>query len=121
MIRGIRGAITIENDTVEEVKNATVELLSEIIESNDLDIEDIVNVDFSITGDIKSSTPAKFARIELGWHFVPMMCYREFEFEGGLKKCIRVLIVANCIKKQNEINHIYLRDAGRLRPDLKIS
>lgn len=118
MIRGIRGAITIDVDTVEEVKTATVEILSKMISENNLNIKDFAYVEFSITEDIKSSTPAKFARTELGWHTVPMMCCREFEFEGGLKKCIRVLIVINSDKTQDEIKHIYLKNAEKLRPDL---
>lgn len=119
MIRAIRGAITIENDTVEELKNATVELLSRIVKENSLNTENFIHVDFSVTEDVKSSTPAKFARTELGWHTVPLMCYREFEFDGGLKKCIRVLIVTESDKSQKEIKHLYLRGAEILRPDLK--
>lgn len=119
MIRGIRGAITVEEDTVENVKDATVELLSKIISDNELNTDDFAYAEFSITEDIKSSTPAKFARTELGWHTVPMMCYREFEFENGLNKCIRVLVVTNSDKSQKEIKHVYLREAERLRPDLK--
>ena len=119
MIRGIRGAITIENDTVEEIQEATVELISTIIEKNNLDIKDFAYAEFSITEDIKSGTPAKYARTHAGWHNIPMMCYREFEFEGGLKKCIRILIVTNTEKSQTDIKHIYLREAEKLRPDLK--
>ena len=119
MMRAIRGAITIENDTVEEIKNATVELINEIIEKNRLNIDDFLFAQFSITEDIKASTPAKYARLNAGWHNVPIMCYREFEFEGGLKKCIRLLIVTNSEKTQKEIKHIYLKGASILRPDLR--
>ncbi|MGN0015521.1 MAG: chorismate mutase [Candidatus Gastranaerophilaceae bacterium] len=121
MIRGIRGAVTVSEDTVENVKTATVELLSKMIEVNNLNTEDFVTVNFSITTDIKSATPAKFARTELGWNTVPMMCYREFEFDGGLNKCIRVLIVTNSDKTQKELVHVYLGEAKILRPDLRIS
>lgn len=119
MMRAIRGAITIENDTVEEIKNATVELIKEVVERNKLDISHFVFAQFSITKDIKSATPAKFARLNAGWHNIPMMCYNEFEFEDSLKKCIRLLIVTNSDKKQDEIRHVYLRNAAALRPDLK--
>lgn len=119
MIRGIRGAITIGNDTAEEIKNATVELINEIIKRNELNISDFAFAQFSVTKDIKSATPAKFARTEAGWHNVPMMCYDEYEFNGGLKKCIRLLIITNSDKKQEEIKHVYLKGASILRPDLK--
>lgn len=119
MIRAIRGAITIENDTVENVKNATVELIEEIIKRNNLDIKDFAFAQFSITKDIKSATPAKFARLNAGWHSIPMMCYDEFEFDGSLEKCIRLLVVTNSEKEQSEIKHVYLKNAEKLRPDLK--
>lgn len=118
-MRAIRGAITIENDTAEEVKDATVELINKIIERNNLDIKEFVFAQFAITKDIKSATPAKFARLNAGWHSVPMMCYNEFEFDGSLKKCIRILIVTNSEKSQDEIKHVYLKNAATLRPDLK--
>ena len=121
MIRAVRGAITVENDTVEEIKSATVEMLSKIVELNNLDTKDFAYAEFTATEDLKSATPAKFARTELGWNTVPLMVSREFEFDGGLKKCIRVLIVFNSDKKQEDIKHVYLRDAQKLRPDLKLN
>lgn len=120
MIRAIRGAITVENDTAEEIKTATVEMLTKIVELNELKTEDFAFAEFTVTEDLKSTTPAKFARTELGWNTVPLMVYREFEFDGGLKKCIRVLVVTNSEKTQKEIKHVYLRDAEKLRPDLKL-
>lgn len=118
MIRGIRGAITLEKDTPDDIKLATIEILTKIISENSINLNDIAYAEFSITDDIKSSTPAKFARTELGWHKIPMMCYKEFEFEGGLTQCIRVLVVFNTEKTQDDIRHIYLGEAKKLRPDL---
>jgi chorismate mutase len=54
----------------------------------------------------------------MGWDQVPMMCAREIPVPGSLPKCIRVLIHWNTAKEQNEIHHVYLRDAAKLRPDL---
>ena len=121
MIRAVRGAITVENDTVEEIKSATFEMLSKIVELNNLDTKDFAYAEFTATEDLKSATPAKFARTELGWNTVPLMVYREFEFDGGLKKCIRVLIVFDSDRRQEDIKHVYLRDAQKLRPDLKLN
>ncbi len=118
MTRAIRGAITIDNDTVEDIKSATVEMLKKITELNSVNISDIVYTEFTVTGDIKSATPAKFARTELGWNTVPLMCCREFEFDGGLINCIRVLVVINSDKSQTEIMHVYIRIAANLRKDL---
>jgi chorismate mutase len=37
---------------------------------------------------------------------------------GALPRCIRVLVHWNTDKPQNSIEHIYIRDAVKLRPDL---
>lgn len=119
-VRAVRGAITIEHNTVDEIKAATVDLLTAITENNNFNISDIVYTEFTVTSDISAATPAKFARTELGWHTVPLMCTKEFEFENSLKMAIRVLIVFNSNLSQKDIVHVYLKGAEKLRPDLKL-
>ena len=112
--RGIRGAITVENNTEEEIKNATIELLSEIVLKNNLDLDMISHVIFTMTDDLDAAFPAKFARIDLHWKNIPMMCYNELKVKGALKKCIRVMIVVNC--GDNFVpEFIYLKGASELR------
>ena len=116
--RGIRGATTIETDTKEEVLSATRELLDAILATNpDLKTDDIASGLFTTTEDIASAYPALAAR-QLGWDLVPVICAREIPVPGGLPLCIRVLIHWNINKKQDEIQHVYLREAVKLRPDL---
>ena len=116
--RGIRGATTIEIDTKESVLSATRELLDSILASNpDLKTDDIAAALFTVTDDIASAYPALAAR-QMGWDLVPMMCAREIPVPGSLPKAIRVLIHWNTNVPQNEIKHVYLRDAVKLRPDL---
>jgi chorismate mutase len=117
-VRGIRGAITIEEDTADLVLSATRELLGGIQSRNPtLKGEDIASILFTVTADLVSVHPARAAR-EMGWDQVPLMCALEIPVQGSLKKCIRVLIHWNTDLKQNEIQHVYLRDAVKLRPDL---
>ncbi len=117
--RGVRGATTIEADDKERVLSATRELLLAILASNpDLETDDIASALFTVTGDIASAYPARAAR-QLGWDLVPMMCAREIPVAGGLPLCIRVLIHWNTEKRQDEIQHVYLRGAVQLRPDLQ--
>ena len=40
------------------------------------------------------------------------------DIEPSLKKCLRILMVINTDKKQDEIKHIYLGAAKILRSDL---
>lgn len=116
--RGIRGAITVENNALEDVKSSTIELLKAIVDKNAIKIDEISHVIFSITKDLDAAFPAKFARDELGWTQVPMMCFNEADIENAIEKCIRVLVVINTVKTQDEISHIYLKDAKKLRSDI---
>lgn len=116
--RGIRGAITLSKNTKEEIKLATVELLKEILEQNDIKKEDISFVIFTTTKDIDADFPAKYARQELSFNKVAMMCYNELDVENSLKMCLRVLLSVNTTKTQEEIKHIYLKGAKALRADL---
>ena len=116
--RGIRGATTIARDTKEEVLDATRELLDEIFAQNsDLNKEDIASAFFTTTEDVSSAYPA-LATLQMGWDLVPMICAREIPVPDSLAMCIRVLIHWNTDKEQEEIKHVYLREAKKLRPDL---
>jgi chorismate mutase len=115
---GIRGATTIDTDTKEDVLFATRELVDALLAANPgLRADDIASALFTTTEDIASAYPALAAR-QMGWDQVPMMCAREIPVPGGLPMCIRVLIHWNTDKKQNEVQHVYLREAVKLRPDL---
>jgi len=116
--RGVRGAITVENNTYEEIEEATIELLTTILDENDFDIDDISHVIFTLTHDLNACFPAKAARIHLGWNDVPMICTQEIPVPGSVEKCIRVLIVINTKLKKSDIKHVYLGKAKLLRPDL---
>ena len=117
-VRGIRGAIDIPNDKTEEILAATRELLLQILSANPgLRSEDIASVIFTTTGDLTSAYPARAAR-EMGWSAVPMLCSQEIPVPGGLSRCIRVLLHWNTDIDQKSINHVYLRGATSLRPDL---
>ncbi len=118
LTRGIRGATTIKTDTKEEVLDATRKLLNEIFAKNPgLAKEDIASAFFTTTEDVNSAYPALATR-EMGWGFVPMICAREIPVPGSLPMCIRVLIHWNTDLAQEKIQHVYLRDAKKLRPDL---
>lgn len=116
--RGIRGAITIESDTMENVLSSTRKLLDAILASNpDLKPTDIASVIFTVTEDITSAYPALAAR-QMGWDHVPMICAREIPVDGSLPHCIRTLINWNTDRDQTDIQHEYLLKASVLRPDL---
>ena len=119
MIRAIRGAITVDNNSIEDIKSATIELLKEMIAQNNIKLENLSHAIFTMTKDLNSAYPAKFAREELHFENVPMMCYQELEIANSLEKCIRIMLVLNTHLSQKQIKHIYLKGANILRPDLK--
>lgn len=112
--KGIRGAITVDNNTEEDIKNATIEILSEMVLKNNLDVDMISHVIFTMTDDLDAAFPAKFARVDLNWTDVPMMCYNELKVKNSLRKCIRVLIVVNCGENFTP-EFVYLKGASDLR------
>lgn len=117
LVRGIRGAITADSNTKEEIIKRTKELLTALKKENDFKIEDIVSIFFSVTSDLNAAFPAQAAR-ELGWNKVPFFDMQEIDVPESLPRCIRILIQINCSKSQQEIRHCYLRGAKILRKDL---
>ena len=116
--RGVRGAITLEDNTKEAMQEGVVELLDTMLKQNEIDIKDISFAIFTLTEDLNIDFPAKYARLYCNFSKVPMMCYHELSVENGLKKCLRILLNINTDKTQDEIKHIYLKGAKILREDL---
>lgn len=118
MIRGVRGAITIEKDQAELVLKETAQLMEKLIDANHIDVENVASVIVSTTPDIISTFPAKAVRTLPNWDYVPVMCMHEMNVPGALPLCIRVLVHLNTEVAQKDIQHVYLNDAVKLRPDL---
>ncbi|CAM3126063.1 chorismate mutase [Paenibacillus lupini] len=117
-VRGIRGAITVEANEKEQMLQATLELLNEIVKQNAIDPSDIGSVFITVTQDLDDTFPAIAIRQMAGWDLVPLMCALEVPVKGSLERCIRFMIHYNTDKSQAEINHVYLAGARVLRPDL---
>lgn len=117
-IRGIRGATTVPADDPKLILQSTRELLEQILKENEgMNPEDVASALFTVTDDLASTFPAQGAR-EMGWGLVPMLCAREIPVPGSLPRVIRILVHWNTEVAQNEVTHVYLRDAVKLRPDL---
>lgn len=117
MVCTIRGAITIENNDVQEVYSATAQMLNEIIKENEIDISDIISITFTATRDIDCAYPAVAAR-QIGITEASLMCFQELYVVGSLPMCIRAMVMVNSNKSQKEMQHIYLKGAQKLRPDI---
>ncbi|MFW5976562.1 MAG: chorismate mutase [Bacillota bacterium] len=116
-MRGIRGATTVSVNNKDSIITATSNLIKTMIEKNSVSQEEIVSMIFTATDDINRIYPAVAAR-KSGYNNIPLMCYQELNIKNSLKKCIRIMIYINRDCSLEKINHIYLKKARSLRPDL---
>lgn len=108
----IRGAITIQNDSKDEVYNASKELILRIISENHINIDDIVSIITTCTSDIKSAYPGP--GIRSAGVDVPILSMQEQFVENSLRLCIRFIVH---IDNNEFYKHVYLNGAKVLRPD----
>lgn len=116
---GIRGATTVEGDSLEQILEATMDVLVRLQELNGFAPDELASILFSTTQDLRSTFPARAAR-RLGWIEVPMLCTHEVDAPSSVPRCIRVLIHWNADKTPHEVRHAYLRGSRVLRPDWAI-
>jgi chorismate mutase len=116
-VRGVRGATTAAANQREAILTAARQLLALMIRLNGIDSRDVASAVFTVTKDLDAEFPALAAR-QLGWIDVPLLCGYEISVSGSLPSCIRILVHWNTDKPQEEIHHVYMKEAVRLRPDL---
>jgi len=117
-MRAIRGATTVSENSVEAIAAAVSEMLDDVEARNPLDPTKIVSVTFSVTRDLDAVFPAAIARRRPRWDSVPLLDVQQMHVEGSLPKCIRLMMHVYLPTHVSNINHIYLRGAQKLRPDL---
>jgi chorismate mutase len=115
-VRGLRGATVAAANTPEAIGAATRELLLALVAANGLEPADIASVLFTATPDLDADVPARAARA-LGWTDAALLCLAEMPTQGGLERCIRVLIHWNTSRPPAELRHVYQHAAAGLRPD----
>ncbi len=113
--KGIRGAITVDENTSKALEGATLELLCEMFEQNGIkDTSQISHIIYTTTNDLNADFPAKFPRINFNWNDVAMMCFHELDVPNSLPMCLRILLVINC-EEDFEPKFVYLKGAKNLR------
>lgn len=116
-VRALRGAITVDRDSVDDIKDRTVELVSALLARNGLDEDQLISILFSATPDLTAVAPAVGLR-DVGFGDVPLLCVAEMPTDDGLDRCIRVLAHVDCDRPRPQLRHVFLRGATVLRPDL---
>ena len=113
--RGVRGAITVTGDNRENIMTGTKRLLGEMLRANEIEFDDIAAILFTTTPDLNAEFPAAATR-ELGWpQHIALLCGHEMNVPGSLPHCLRILMLVNTEKKAEEIVHIYLEEAKKLK------
>jgi chorismate mutase len=116
-VRAIRGATQVAADDRDEVLDATRELVSTVLERNQLDPADLISILFTATPDLVSEFPALAAR-ELGLGDVPLMCATEIAVPHALPRVLRLMAHVETPRARAEVQHVYLRGAAALRRDI---
>ena len=112
--RGIRGATAAAENTAEAIYEATRELLSKLIEANEIEEQDVAAAYFTMTPDLNACFPAAAAR-QLGWNSTALMGATEVDVPGSLERCIRILILLNTDKAAADLVNLYLNGTATLR------
>lgn len=119
--RGIRGAITVSANYRENILAATKELLVEMTQANGTGVDDIAAIFFTTTPDLNVEFPAAATR-ELGWPpSLALLCGHEMNVPHDLPQCVRILMLINTEKGPDEITHVYLGEAKRLKNETSLS
>ena len=116
-VRAVRGATQLEQDTREHMLDRVAELVTDVMDANDLEVDDFISIIFTATSDLVSEFPAYAAR-QLGFSDVPLVCARELEIEGSMPRVVRLMAHVETDLPRADITHVYLHGAANLRRDL---
>ena len=116
-VRAVRGATQLERDEPEHMHERVAELVTLILEYNNLKSDDLISIWFTATQDLHSDYPAYAAR-KIGFTDVPLMCTREMDVEGGMPRVVRVMAHVETDLSRADVTHVYLHGAAALRRDL---
>ena len=116
-VRAIRGATQLTEDSREHMLERVAEMVTDVLDANDLAVDDFISIVFTATSDLVSEFPAYAAR-RLGFDDVPLICARELEIEGSMPRVIRMMAHVETHLARSEVTHVYLHGAANLRRDL---
>lgn len=116
-VRAIRGAIQLDVDEREHLLASTRELVTAVLDANEITAEELISIIFTVTADVRSEFPALAAR-ELGMGDVPLLCTIEIDVPGAMPRVVRLMAHAELDVPRREVQHVYLRGAVALRRDL---
>ena len=112
----IRGATTASGNSVEEIEDAVVELINELISRNSLIKSNLLSITFTSTKDLDACFPASIARKCNGLDSVAFLDCQQMFVANDIDFCIRIMAQV-LLPQNNPVKHPYLRGAAKLRTD----
>ena len=112
----IRGATTAKDNSVKEIENAVIELIEELIKRNNIILNNLLSITFTVTNDLDACFPASVARKCNGLDSVAFLDCQQMYVPNDVDFCIR-LMAQVLLTPDRSINHPYLRGASKLRTD----
>jgi chorismate mutase len=100
-----------------EILAGTAELVTEVMNRNDLSTDDVISVIFTATPDLTAEFPALAAR-KLGFQEVPLLCASEIDVPGAMPRVVRLMMHIETSKPRSAMQHVYLHGAAALRLDI---
>ena len=116
-VRAVRGAIQVDADVRDLILDAVAEMVSAVLERNNLTTDNLISIVFTATPDLCSEFPAYAARAA-GVTDVPLLCSVEIDVPGAIPRVLRMLAHVETDKPRSQIRHVYRRGAAALRTDL---
>ncbi|MFW5737031.1 MAG: chorismate mutase [Halanaerobium sp.] len=113
----IRGAISVQKNTEEDILEATKEIMQSLMQANNLKKDDLISIITTTTDDLTKVYPGRALR-EIGYYLTPILCMQEMKVENSSQKMIRLLVHVNGNIDKSQVKHQYLKKAKNLRPDL---
>ena len=115
-IKFIRGATTATGNSIEEIEDAVVELIDQLISRNNLIKTNLLSITFTATKDLDACFPASIARKYNHLDSVAFLDCQQMYVSNDIDFCIRIM--AQVLLPQNfPVKNPYLRGASKLRPD----
>ena len=112
----IRGATTASGNSAEEIEDAVVELIDELISRNNLIKRNLLSITFTTTKDLDACFPASIARKCNELDSVAFLDCQQMYVSNDLDFCIRIMAQV-LLPRNYSVNHPYLRGATKLRLD----
>jgi chorismate mutase len=116
-VRAVRGATQVSADDRDEILARTSELVTAVLQRNEIDPDNLISVIFTATPDLTAEFPAYAARL-LGLTDVPLLCTTEIAVPGAMPRVLRLLAHVETDRPRSDIRHVYLGGAAALRTDL---